>query len=321
MAKEYFIHAQGICESSVIGEGTRIWAFAHVLPGARIGSECNICDHVFIENDVVIGNRVTIKNGVQIWDGIRIGNGVFIGPNVTFTNDAFPRSKDYPAKFMETVVEDGASIGANATILPGLRIGSKAMIGAGAVVTRNIPPNAIVVGNPARISGYVHTGKRSIVTDLSDYSRADQREPSTIGVGNCKLWPLPRFRDLRGDLVPVEFEVGLPFVPHRQFFVFNVPGHKVRGEHAHKTCDQLLVAIQGSLSVVVDDLSSATEVRLDKPHMGLYIPARIWGIQYEFSQDAILAVYTSHKYDADDYIRSYDEYKAFVADAKSAGAG
>ena len=321
MAKKYFIHAQGICESNFIGEGTRIWAFSHVLPDAKIGSECNICDHVFIENDVVIGNRVTIKNGVQVWDGIRIGNDVFIGPNVTFTNDVFPRSKQYPEKFMETIVEDGASIGANATILPGLRIGSKAMVGAGAVVTRNIPPNAIVVGNPARICGYVHTGKRNSLAHPGDYARADPRESSTIGVGDCKIWPLPRFRDLRGDLVPVEFEAGLPFIPQRQFFVFNVPGHKVRGEHAHKTCDQLLVAIQGALSVVVDNLSSASQVRLDKPHLGLFIPAGIWGIQYEFSDDAILAVYTSHKYDPHDYIRSYDEYKAFVAERKSRGAG
>ena len=317
MPKQCFIHPQGICESGVIGEGTRIWAFSHVLAGAKIGCDCNICEHVFIENEVVIGNRVTIKNGVQIWDGIRIGDDVFIGPNATFTNDAFPRSKQYPDKFLETVLEDGASIGANATILPGLRIGSRAMVGAGAVVTRNIPPNAIVVGNPARISGYVHTGKKSSATHPGDYARASERKPATIGVGNCKIWPLPRFRDLRGDLVPVEFEAGLPFVPRRQFFVFNVPGYKVRGEHAHKKCHQLLVAIQGALSVVVDNLITARQVRLDKPHIGLYIPAGIWGIQYEFSRDAILAVYTSDKYDSHDYIRSYDEYKAFVAGKKS----
>jgi UDP-2-acetamido-3-amino-2,3-dideoxy-glucuronate N-acetyltransferase len=316
--KKYFVHDRGICESSDIGEGTRIWAFSHVLPGAKIGAECNICDHVFIENDVVIGNRVTIKNGVQVWDGIRIGDDVFIGPNVTFTNDAFPRSKQYPEKFLETVVEDGVSIGANATILPGLRLGSRAMVGAGAVVTRNIPPNAIVVGNPARISGYVHTSRKADVINGSDYlSGGRQPGPLALGVGDCKLWPLPRFRDLRGDLVPIEFESGFPFAPRRQFFVFSVPGHKVRGEHAHKACDQFLVAIHGALSVVVDDCSNACEVRLDKPNVGLYIPAGIWGIQYEFSHDAILAVYASEKYDPGDYIRSYDEYKTFVSRKKS----
>lgn len=311
--KKYFVHDKGICESNNIGEGTRIWAFSHVLSGAKIGTDCNICDHVFIENDVIIGNGVTIKNGVQIWDGIRIGNDVFVGPNVTFTNDKFPRSRQYPERFLETIIEDGASIGANATILPGLRVGSKAMIGAGAVVTRNIPPNAIVIGNPARISGYVHTAKKSNVKTSSNYLDQNQREPLSLSVGNCKVWPLPRFRDLRGALVPIEFESDLPFVPLRQFFVFAVPGHKVRGEHAHKSCEQFLIAVNGALSVVVDDCKNACELRLDSPKVGLYIPAGIWGIQYEFSQDAILAVYASEAYNPNDYIRSYDEYKKFVS--------
>jgi UDP-2-acetamido-3-amino-2,3-dideoxy-glucuronate N-acetyltransferase len=310
--EKYFVHDKGICESKNVGAGTRIWAFSHVLPDARIGSDCNICDHVFVENDVVIGDRVTIKNGVQIWDGMRIGDDVFIGPNVTFTNDNFPRSKQYPEKFMETVIDDGASIGANATILPGLRIGSKSMVGAGAVVTRDIPPNAIVIGNPARIHGYVNTLKKESVIKSSSLGH-DQREPLSLGVGNCKIWPLPRFRDLRGDLVPVEFESRLPFVPRRQFFVFGVPGHNVRGEHAHKSCEQFLIAVNGSLSVVVDDCRNAYELRLENPDIGLYIPAGIWGIQYGFSQDAILAVYASEKYDPADYIRSYDEYKKFLA--------
>jgi len=315
--KKYFVHDKGICESSDIGEDTCIWAFSHVLPGAKIGTGCNICDHVFIENDVIIGDRVTIKNGVQIWDGIRIGNDVFIGPNVTFTNDKFPRSKQLPERFLRTVVEDGASIGANATILPGLRIGSKAMVGAGAVVTQNVPPHAIVTGNPARINGYVHAAKRDGVIDSRTYLEQDRREPSLLGVGNCKVWSLPRFRDLRGDLVPVEFELGLPFVPCRQFFVFGVSGHKVRGEHAHKSCKQFLIALNGALSVVVDDCNHACQLRLDNPNIGLYIPAGIWATQYEFSQDAILAVYASERYDPDDYIRSYDEYKEYIAKNKS----
>lgn len=151
----YFKHDKSLVETEQIGEGTRIWAFVHVLPGASIGRDCNICDHVFIENDVVIGDRVTIKCGVQIWDGLRLADDVFVGPNATFTNDLFPRSKVYPEKFAQTIVCNGASIGANATILAGLTIGAKAMVGAGAVVTRDVPARAIVVGNPARIKGYV----------------------------------------------------------------------------------------------------------------------------------------------------------------------
>ena len=138
--KGYFLHELGCCETERVGTGTRIWAFSHVLPGARIGESCNICDHVFIENDVVVGDRVTVKSGVQLWDGTTLEDDVFIGPNATFTNDQFPRSQQYLDKYPRTVVCHGASVGANATILPGLTIGRHAMVGAGAVVTRSIPP-------------------------------------------------------------------------------------------------------------------------------------------------------------------------------------
>ena len=146
---KYFKHSHSLVETEYIGNNTRIWAFVHILPGAKIGADCNICDHVFIENDVIIGDRVTIKSGVQLWDGVRIEDDVFIGPNATLTNDIFPRSKQ---KFtvLETRIKRGASIGANATILPGITIGENAMVGAGAVVTEDIPDNVLVVGNPAR---------------------------------------------------------------------------------------------------------------------------------------------------------------------------
>ena len=143
------IHDFAICESKNIGEGTAVWAFSHVLPGAKVGANCNICENVFIENIVVIGDNVTIKNGVQIWDGVTIEDDVFIGPNVTFTNDKHPVSKNTEFVLMETLIEKGASIGANATILPGIRIGAYAVIGAGSVVTKDVGPGETVVGNPA----------------------------------------------------------------------------------------------------------------------------------------------------------------------------
>ncbi len=145
------IHPLSDVQSKNIGEGTRIWQFCVILGGAKIGTNCNICAQVFIENDVVIGNNVTIKNGVQLWDGLRIESDVFIGPNVTFTNDLLPRSKGYTFQLLQTTVKRGASIGANATILPGLTIGAGAMIGAGAVVTKDVPPDVIMIGNPAKI--------------------------------------------------------------------------------------------------------------------------------------------------------------------------
>jgi UDP-2-acetamido-3-amino-2,3-dideoxy-glucuronate N-acetyltransferase len=148
--KKFFSHSHALVETNNIGKGTRIWAFSHILPGAVIGEDCNICDHTFIENNVVIGNRVTIKCGVQLWDGLRVEDDVFIGPNVTFCNDKFPRSKQYPSEFLKTIIERGASIGANSTILPGITVGAGAMIAAGSVVTKNVDSNSLVMGVPAR---------------------------------------------------------------------------------------------------------------------------------------------------------------------------
>jgi len=152
------IHPSADVQSSDIGDRTTIWQFCVVFAGARIGVNCNICAHVLIEGDVVIGDNVTIKSGVQLWDGARVEDNVFIGPNVTFTNDLMPRSKVYPEQFLQIVVKSGASIGGGAVILPGITIGESAMIGAGAVVTKSVPAKAIVVGNPARIIGYVGAG-------------------------------------------------------------------------------------------------------------------------------------------------------------------
>ncbi len=148
------MHPSSDVQSTRIGEGTRIWQFVVVLGGAVIGRHCNICANCFIENDVVIGDHVTVKSGVYLWDGVRLADHVFVGPGATFTNDRFPRSQHYPDRCPLTIVEEGASIGGNATILPGISIGRHAMVGAGAVVTRDVPPFAIVVGNPARIVGY-----------------------------------------------------------------------------------------------------------------------------------------------------------------------
>lgn len=150
------IHALSDVQTSVIGEGTKIWQFVVILPGAKIGNNCNICAHSFIENDVIIGNNVTIKSGVFLWDGITVSDNVFIGPSVSFANDKHPRSKQYPIEFEKTLIGEGASLGANSTILPGILIGKNAMVGAGAVVTKNVPDNAVVVGNPAKIIRFLN---------------------------------------------------------------------------------------------------------------------------------------------------------------------
>lgn len=145
------IHPLSDVQSTSIGAGTRIWQFVVVLPRAHIGAQCNICSHCLIENDVVIGDRVTVKSGVQLWDGLRIEDDVFIGPNVTFTNDKYPKSGNVNFNLIGTRIEKGASIGGGATLLPGILIGAGAIVGAGAVVIKDVPPGAIVVGNPAKI--------------------------------------------------------------------------------------------------------------------------------------------------------------------------
>ena len=309
----YFVHEKGLCESKSVGAGTRIWAFAHVLPKAQIGSDCNICDHVFIENDVRIGNQVTIKCGVQVWDGITIEDDVFVGPNVTFTNDKFPRSKQFLENYPSTVVEAGASIGANATILPGIKIGAGSMVGAGAVVTRDVPPLAIVVGNPARIHGYVENSARNIktITSIENESAADitpSERKDQVSLHDLKV-----VKDLRGTLSVAEFLKEIPFVPKRYFAISGVPSKEIRGEHAHKKCHQFLVCVTGSCKVRTDNGFQKEDYFLDSPGRGLLLPAGIWGTQFQYSSDAVLLVFASENYDPEDYIRDYAEFIRFAS--------
>jgi len=144
------IHPLSDCKSTHIGKDTNIWQYCVIFPEAKIGENCNICANVLIENDVTVGNNVTVKSGVQLWDGVTIEDNVFIGPNVTFTNDLFPRSKVHPKEYAKTIIKKGASIGANSTIVCGHTIGENAMIGAGSVVTKDVPAGEVWYGNPAR---------------------------------------------------------------------------------------------------------------------------------------------------------------------------
>jgi len=307
------IHESADVQTKSIGSGTTIWQSVVVLSDAKIGCDVNICAHCFIENDVSIGDRTTIKSGVYVWNGVHLGNDVFVGPNVTFTNDKFPRSKKYPDTFSKTIIEDGASIGGGAVLLPGVTVGSGAMVGAGAVVTKSVPPNAIVYGSPARITGYVQ----------AEYSSEDDGEdvtvegysvkpPKNIGVSGVTVHRFKSAQDMRGELSVGEFPKDIPFEAKRYFLVFNVPSEKTRGEHAHYKCHQFLICVKGSCAVVADDGYSRSEVQLNSPHMGIYLPPMTWGIQYKYSQDAVLLVFASHTYDSEDYIRDYSKFLQIV---------
>ena len=311
-ARDFYQHPNALVESDAIGARTRIGAFAHVLPGALIGEDCNIRDGVFVEGKAVIGNRVTMNCGVQIWDGVELEDDVFIGPNVTFTTDRFPHGNASNQTLRKTVVRRGVVIGANATILPGLTIGSRAMIGAGAVVTKNVPAYAVVMGNPAVICSYVDAPKTAEVfaSDASDGESVGGIRPSSLA--GVALHVLPLFSDLRGELSVGEFEKTVPFLPKRYFLVFGVANAKVRGEHAHRVCHQALICVHGACSVLADDGTSRQEFRLDHPRLSLHLPPLVWGVQYKFSPGAILLVFASHAYDPADYIRDYDEFLAAV---------
>jgi UDP-2-acetamido-3-amino-2,3-dideoxy-glucuronate N-acetyltransferase len=303
-----FVHPQAMCETRKVGAGTRIWAFAHILPGARIGADCNICDHTFIENDVVVGDRVTVKCGVQLWDGVRIEDDVFIGPNATFSNDRFPRSKRKPQTFLATVVKEGASIGANATILPGVTIGRGAMVGAGAVVVESVPPYAVVAGNPARIVSYCDAGPARAAPGTASTLGTSALATGKTRVKGVVVHALAEVADLRGNLVAGEIGKFLPFEVKRFFVVHGVSSRQIRGQHAHRKCRQFLVCVRGSCRVIADDGRNRQEFLLDTPARGVYLPPKTWGVQYDYSADAALLVFASHAYDPDDYVRDYEAF-------------
>ena len=317
----FFRHPMALVESPHVGAGTRVWAFAHVLPGAVIGRECNLCDGVFIENDVVVGDRVTVKCGVQLWDGVRLEDDVFVGPNATFTNDPFPRSRQYPDSFPRTVVRRGASIGANATILPGVEIGPGAMVGAGAVVTSDVPANAVVVGNPARVVRWVESAaEHQNVPPAASRPTVLEGPEVTLGVDGARPLHLRRIDEMgRGELIVGEVESELPFVPERFFCVTNVPPRAVRGQHAHMSLHEVLVCIRGACTILLDDGQVRQEVRLARNEVALHIEPLVWRELFDFTPDAVLMVLASAPYGTKDYIRDYDTFRAVVDELAGRG--
>ena len=292
-----------IKEDVKLGDDVSINDFVN-LYGCSIGNNTKVGPFVEIQKNASVGKNCKIQSHTFICEGVTIEDEVFIGHGVTFTNDPLPRSKQRPERFARTLVKKGASIGANATILPGILIGTYAMVGAGSVVTRNVPAYAIVHGNPARIMGYDIAHQR-------ESSRADETSQGIVqatSVDGVVLHELPVVRDLRGDLTVAEYGKDLHFLPKRYFLIYGVSSREVRGEHAHRTLHQFLVCTNGSVTVMADDGENRAVFLLDRPNLGLYIPPRIWAAQYGYTDDAVLLVLASEIYKPEDYIRDYDEF-------------
>lgn len=295
---ESFQHPNALVETASVGEGTQIAAFAHILSGAAIGRDCRIAGHTLIAGDVILGNRVTLQCGVQLCDGTRIGDDVWIGPNATFAT-----GRD---RIVCTTIRKGASIGANATLLAGITISEDVVVEPGAVVMRDVPRNAIVSGNPARITGYAGVPS----PEVSVLEQAPAAGPSSTRVAGVELYRLPLVNDLRGMLSFGEVGRPVPFEVKRYFLVFDVATEQVRGEHAHRTLHQFLVCVHGRCAIVADDGTNRQEFLLDSPEIGIHIPPMTWAVQYKYSADGVLMALASDIYDPADYIRDYAEFLA-----------
>ena len=270
--------------------------------GAAVAASAMLGDFVVAYAGADIGEHCRVLGFTQLWPGVRLEAGAELGPGVTL-------EAPEPGQRADIVIGPQARVGAGALICAGVRLGQGAVVAAGAVVAQNVPPYAVVSGAPARIIDYVQTTSRAPA--MAWHQRAEfPAQPSVVplGVGDVTLHRFKFLHDPRGDLSVGEFDKEIPFLPKRYFLVMNVPSDKTRGEHAHRQCHQFLVCVKGSCALVVDDLEQRCEVQLDSPELGVYLPPMTWGIQYKYSSDAVLLVFTSDYYDADDYIRDYDQF-------------
>lgn len=276
-----------------------IHSTAIISASARLGKCVVVGPNVVVDEDVHIGDGCVIQSGVHLSRGSVLEPSVTVGSNAVFVGAANDTAGG------GALAKRAAHIGASAIIYPNLMVASRAEVRPGAVVTRSVPPNAIVEGNPASIVGYVDTihpaSSRHVVSVGAKIPPIEGTTVKGVTLHNFSVIP-----DLRGNLTVGEFGHQIPFEPKRYFIVYGVPSREVRGEHAHRLCHQFLICLRGSCCVVADDGRNRTEVMLDLPNKGLYLPPMTWGIQYQYTSDALLLVFASHHYDANDYIREYE---------------
>ena len=303
-ARGFDAHSTSVIDTQDVGQGTSVGCFSHVASGSRVGPRCTVGDHVGIQMGVIIGAGVRIGFGSFVGTGAILEEDVTVGSHVAIA--AEPCGLDTAVGGRETTtVRHGVRLGSGVTLMRGVVVGSNAVVEPGAVVNRDIPPNAIVAGNPASIRGYVTALKARTQPQASVSSQLP-----ALGVSGVTLHTLPLIKDIRGTLSAGEFGKSLPFVVKRYFIVYDVSDHEVRGEHAHRKLHQFLVCVKGTVSVVADDGIRREEILLDSPGVGIHIPPMVWATQYKYSRDAVLLVLASEAYDNADYIRDYDEYLA-----------
>jgi serine acetyltransferase len=276
---------------------------SQIDPAAVVGDDCEIASTAVVGAGVTLERAVTIAPGALVLGPCTIGGTSEIGPRAVLSSGG-----DSEASLR---LEAGVQVMAGAVIAAPVTIARGAIVRPGAVVQSDVPPHAIVAGNPAEIVGYTLSADRA-QGDAVESARSHVEGVSTCSVRGVELHRLPRILDLRGNLTVGEFGRSMPFEAKRYFIVFDVPNAEIRGEHAHRTCNQFLICTRGRCSVVVDDGASREEFLLNDPAIGLHIPAMTWGVQYKYSSDAALLVFASEYYDPAEYIRDYAEFLALA---------
>ncbi len=280
---------------------------AVVHDGAVVAGSAKLGDCVVVYSGAQVDDDSVLHGFTQVWAGVQLGRGVTLGPGVVF--------EEFSAGAGDVVIGAGARVGAGSIISRGVNIGAGAVVKPGSVVAQNVPPYAIVSGSPIRITGYVSTHALGLSREPEQFNPnfPPGQDNVRIGVGDVTLHRFKKVHDMRGDLAVADIPKDVPFTPKRWFAVFNVPSEKTRGEHAHYRCHQFLVCLHGSCAIVADDGINRTEVLLDSPDMGVYLPPLTWGIQYKYTADAVLLVFASDAYDPTDYIRDYADFVRVVA--------
>jgi len=305
--KDIDIHPTAICATEDIGPGTTVGPYVTIDAKVAIGAGCTIGEGVSVRDGAVVGDRVTIGPGSRIAGNTKLGDDSCVHPNVVFEQTRLIEPLAISSRAGNIEIGPSSIIGAQVTILPSVTIGRNAAIAPNSVVTRPIPPFAYAAGNPATVVQYLvsstqENGSTEEIRPNKQYSYQD------TAVSRVTQYFFKEVHDVRGDLSIINFDQDFPFPPKRIFFVSGVRNKHLRGEHAHRDGEQLLVSVSGSTTVLVDDGQARAEFILDRAGIGLYIGPLVWSTQYNHDKNSTLIAIASNAYDPDDYIRNYDEF-------------